>query len=60
LGTEKFCGFQAQNTITKVINALSASHKQLVIDLSAEDGHTHQHVVFQPQIVERASTQHRG
>jgi LacI family transcriptional regulator len=34
--------------------------KQMVIDLSAEDGHTHQHVVFQPQIVERASTQHRG
>jgi LacI family transcriptional regulator len=34
--------------------------KQMVIDLSAEDGHAHQHVVFQPQIVERASTQHRG
>jgi LacI family transcriptional regulator len=34
--------------------------KQMVIDLSAEDGHAHQHVVFQPQIVERTSTQRRG
>jgi LacI family transcriptional regulator len=31
--------------------------KQMVTDLSAEDGHAHQHVVFQPQIVERSSTQ---
>jgi LacI family transcriptional regulator len=29
--------------------------KQMVTDLSAEDGHAHQHVVFQPQIVERSS-----
>jgi LacI family transcriptional regulator len=33
--------------------------KQMVTDLSAEDGHAHQHVVFQPQIVERSSTQRR-
>jgi LacI family transcriptional regulator len=34
--------------------------KQMVTDLSAGDDHVHQHVVFQPQIVERGSTQHRS
>ena len=34
--------------------------KQMMTDLLAGDGHAHQHVVFQPQIVERASTQRHG
>ena len=33
--------------------------KQMVTDLSAGDDHVHQHVIFQPQIVERGSTDHR-
>jgi len=34
--------------------------KQMVTELSAGEHHIHQHVVFQPQIVERASTKRRG
>jgi LacI family transcriptional regulator len=34
--------------------------RQMVAELSAGDDHVHQHVIFQPQIVERASTQRRG
>ena len=34
--------------------------RQMVVELSAEQDHVHQHVVFQPQIIERASTQRRG
>ena len=33
--------------------------KQMVTDLSAAADHVHQHVVFQPQVVERSSTQYR-
>jgi LacI family transcriptional regulator len=33
--------------------------KQMVTDLSAAEDHVHQHVVFQPQVVERSSTQYR-
>lgn len=33
--------------------------RQMVTDLFAEAGHAHQHVVFQPQLVERTSTQRR-
>ena len=33
--------------------------RQMVVELSAGDDHVHQHVVFQPQIIERASTQRR-
>jgi LacI family transcriptional regulator len=29
---------------------------QMVAELSAGDDHVHQHVVFQPQIIERSST----
>jgi len=32
---------------------------QMVAEMSAGDNHVHQHVVFQRQIVERASTQRR-
>ena len=34
--------------------------QQMVTELSAGEDHVHQHVIFQPQIVERASTQRRG
>jgi LacI family transcriptional regulator len=34
--------------------------KQMVTELSAGEDHIHQHVVFQPRIVERASTKRRG
>ena len=34
--------------------------RQMVVELSAVDDHVHQHVVFQPQIIERASTKRRG
>lgn len=34
--------------------------KQMLVDLSAEPDHVHEHVIFQPHIVERASTQRRG
>ena len=33
--------------------------QQMVTELSAGEDHVHQHVIFQPQIVERASTQRR-
>jgi LacI family transcriptional regulator len=33
--------------------------RQMVVELSAGDDHVHQHVVFQPQIIERASTKRR-
>ena len=33
--------------------------EQMVAELNADDSHLHQHVVFQPQIVERASTTRR-
>lgn len=33
--------------------------EQMVSELKADESHLHQHVVFQPQIVERASTQKR-
>jgi LacI family transcriptional regulator len=32
---------------------------QMLAELSADESHLHQHVVFQPQIVERASTKAR-
>jgi hypothetical protein len=31
----------------------------MVVELTAGENHVHQHVVFQPQIVERASTKRR-
>ena len=34
--------------------------RQMVVELSAGEDHVHQHVVFQPQIIERASTRRRG
>ena len=34
--------------------------RQMVVELSAGENHVHQHVVFQPQIIERASTRRRG
>ena len=34
--------------------------RQMVAELSAGENHVHQHVVFQPQIIERASTRRRG
>ena len=34
--------------------------RQMVVELSAGKSHVHQHVVFQPQIVERASTTKRN
>jgi LacI family transcriptional regulator len=34
--------------------------QQMVTELSAGEDHVHQHVVFQPQILERASTRRRG
>ena len=33
--------------------------RQMVVELTAGENHVHQHVVFQPQIIERASTQRR-
>lgn len=33
--------------------------RQMVVELSAGENHVHQHVVFQPQIIERASTKRR-
>lgn len=33
--------------------------EQMIAELAGEEGHIHQHVVFQPQIVERASTRAR-
>lgn len=33
--------------------------EQMINELEADEGHLHQHVVFQPQIVERASTKPR-
>lgn len=33
--------------------------RQIVVELSAGDDHVHQHVVFQPQIIERDSTKRR-
>lgn len=33
--------------------------RQMVVELSAGDDHVHQHVVFQPQIIERDSTKRR-
>jgi DNA-binding LacI/PurR family transcriptional regulator len=33
--------------------------EQMLAELSADESHLHQHVVFQPQIVERASTKAR-
>lgn len=34
--------------------------RQMIVELSAGENHVHQHVVFQPQIIERASTARRG
>lgn len=34
--------------------------RQMVVELSAGEDHVHQHAVFQPQIVERASTKRRS
>ena len=33
--------------------------RQMVVELSAGEDHVHQHVIFQPQIIERASTKRR-
>lgn len=33
--------------------------RQMVVELTAGENHVHQHVIFQPQIIERASTQRR-
>jgi LacI family transcriptional regulator len=33
--------------------------RQMVVELTAGENHVHQHVVFQPQIIERASTKRR-
>jgi LacI family transcriptional regulator len=32
---------------------------QMVVEIAAKESHVHQHVIFQPQIVERASTAKR-
>jgi LacI family transcriptional regulator len=34
--------------------------RQMVVELTAGEDHVHQHVIFQPQIIERASTRRRG
>ncbi len=34
--------------------------QQMLVEIDADDSHIHQHVVFQPQIVERASTKARA
>jgi LacI family transcriptional regulator len=34
--------------------------QQMITELSAGADHLHQHVIFQPQVIERASTKHRN